>query len=325
VATAARDRVSARPVLRRGRIAFLDAARALAVLSMLAANLVNVFAARRPHWLGHNTGNELLPFDLPAPVFQLLIGVSLTLFLVRRQSFANARRARWLAARRFGLLIMLGMVLDAGTAGALELRWGVLQTLGTGGLLATALVTSPDWVLLAVAGAITATHYGPGNSAVHGAAADCLPFLSLTLAGVVVGRPLASGATEIFRRRALAGAVTGLAGAVVLRAAGIPFNKVIGSSSFVLLAAGVSCALLAALASIETSGVAFPEPLVTLGANALTAWVLQYLLVFYPVGWTVGTLPELPEAVGLGLVGTTTIVLAAVTVGLARRGVRIPI
>jgi predicted acyltransferase len=316
---------AARLALRHGRIAFLDAARALAVLSMLAANLVNVFAARRPHWLGHNTGDELLPFDLPAPVFQFLIGVSLTLFLVRRQSAAGARRARWLAARRFALLVLLGIVLDAANAGALELRWGVLQTLGTGGLLATALVDAPDWALLGIAGAITATHYGPGNAAVHGGPIDCLPFVSLTLAGVVVGRPLAAGATEVFRRRALAGAVAGLVGALVLRAAGIPFNKVIGTSSFVVFAAGASCALLAALAAAERSGVAFPEPLVTLGANALTAWVLLYLLVYYPVGWTVGTLPELPEAVGLGLVTTTTMALAVVTLMLARRGVRIPI
>jgi len=51
-----------------GRLPFLDVARALAVLTMLAGNLVNVFLTERPRWLAHNLGDELLPFDLPAPV-----------------------------------------------------------------------------------------------------------------------------------------------------------------------------------------------------------------------------------------------------------------
>ena len=50
------------------RLPFLDAARGLAVVAMLLANLVNVFAPIRPRWLGHDLGNELQMFDLPAPV-----------------------------------------------------------------------------------------------------------------------------------------------------------------------------------------------------------------------------------------------------------------
>ena len=185
------------------RLRFLDAARALAVVAMLVANLVNVFAAeQRPHWLAHNLGDELLPLDLPAPMFQFL-GVSLVLFLERRGRQTEVRRARWLAARRFLVLIALGAVLDAVAAQRLELRWGVLQTLGTAGLVAVALSELPDTLIVAVAALITATHYGPGNNEVHRSLVDCLPFVPITLVGYVVGRPLAKGNVVDYERRAI--------------------------------------------------------------------------------------------------------------------------
>ena len=92
-------RPSADPAGASRRLRFLDAARALAVLAMLVANLVNVLLAERPHWLGHNLGDELLPLDLPAPMFQFLVGVSLALFLARQRSARGHRAARALAAR----------------------------------------------------------------------------------------------------------------------------------------------------------------------------------------------------------------------------------
>jgi predicted acyltransferase len=314
-----------RPPGRDGRLPFLDVARALAVLTMLVANLVNVLLAERPHWLAHNLGDELLPLDLPAPVFQFLIGVSLALFLARRRHGAGAAAARWLALRRFAMLVVLGAVLDGIDAGRLEFRWGVLQTLGAGGLVATALAGTSDATVLAVAAAILVTHYGPGNNEVHRSVRDCLPFLPLTLLGYIVGRPLLSGDRRAFRRRAVLAAAGCVALAVVLRAAGIPFNKVTGSSSFVMLASAASAVLVAGLHALEERGWVFPAPLVALGANALTAWVLQYVLVYYPVDYLLGHAPALPQAAGLAVVMMVVVALSALTLALARRGLRIPL
>ena len=306
------------------RLTFLDAARGLAVIAMLLANLINVFAPVRPRWLGHNLGDELQLFDLPAPVFQLLIGTSLMLFLARHARAGAPEIVRRLAIRRFVMLIALGGVLDALAAGHLEVRWGVLQTLGMGGLIAVVFASTSDAVALGVAALILVTHYGPGNNAVHRSAMDCLPFLSLTLLGLVVGRPLASGDRARFRRRAFIAAWSCLALAIGLRLAGIPFNKVTGTSSFVALAGAVGSTLLLALESIDASGLPAPRSLVVLGANALTAWVLQYVLVFYPVTYAV-TLPELSVAANLGIVVVAAGALAALTLALARRGIRVPI
>lgn len=312
------------PPASHGRLPFLDVARALAVVTMLVANLANVLLAERPHWLAHNLGDELLPLDLPAPIFQFLIGVSLALFLVRKRG-SLVRHPRSLALRRFLALIVLGAALDAVAAKQAELRWGVLQTLGAGGVLASALAGAPDAAILAIAGAITALYYGPGNNEVHRALRDCLPFLPLTLLGYVVGRPLAAGDRRAFRRRAFGAALACLALALGLETAGIPFNKVIGTSSFVALAGGTSALLIAVLNEAELHGWTFPAAVVTLGASALTAWVLQYLLVFYPVAFVLPGSPALPTGAGLAAIAASVLAVCALTVGLARRGIRIPL
>jgi predicted acyltransferase len=308
-----------------GRLRFLDVARALAVLAMLVANLVNVLTAEHPYWLAHNLGDEFLPLDLPAPMFQFLLGVSLTLFLERRRGGRDMRWVRLLAARRFLLLIGLGAVLEGALAHRVEFRWGVLQTLGAGGLLAVAVAGLPDAVILGLAAIITATYYGPGNNQVHRSLFDCVPFLALTLLGYVVGRPLATRDRARYERRAIALALACLVLALVLRGAGVPFNKVTGSSSFVLLASAASATLIAALSRLETRGWRFSDALVQLGASALTAWVLQYLLVYYPIDLFVGHALALPEGGGLFAVVLCVVVISAVTVVLARRGIRVPI
>jgi predicted acyltransferase len=309
----------------RDRLRFLDVARALAVLAMLVANLVNVFPAERPHWLGHNMGDELLPLDLPAPMFQFLIGVSLALFLERRRDDDRWWRARVLAARRFLMLIALGALLDGVLAHRLEFRWGVLQTLGAGGLLAVALAGLPDAAVLVVAAVITATYYGPGNNPVHRSLTDCVPFLAITLMGYVVGHPLAARDRARYERRAVTIALACLGLSLVLRICGVPFNKVTGTSSFVLLASAASAAFIAALSQLERRGWHFADVLVRLGASALTAWVLLYVLVYYPIDLFVGHELALPEVSGLLAVVLCVAALSAVTLALARRGIRVPI
>jgi predicted acyltransferase len=307
------------------RLRFLDVARALAVVTMLVANLINIFVPEHPRLLAHNLGDELLPLDLPAPIFQFLIGVSLVLFLARRRAAREGAEARLLAVRRFAILVVLGAVLDGIAAGRLEFRWGVLQTLGMGGLVATALATSSDVVVLAVAATILVTHYGPGNNEVHRSALDCLPFVPLTLLGYVVGRPLARGDRESFKLRASVTAALCVGLAVVLRLAGIPYNKLTGTSSFVLLTTAVSAVLLLGLARLDEIGRPLPPVLAILGSNALTAWVLQYVVIFYPVYFLLGSPVALPEVAGLAVVGVAVLVLSLLTVALARRGFRIPL
>ena len=315
------------------RLAFLDASRALAVLGMLFANMMNVFLRRVPEVLQHNEGDILRAFDFPAPVFQFLIGVSLVLFLRKRTAGGfTPLRARLTAVRRFLLLIGLGIVLDSAPAllGILTLsewpRWGVLQTLGLGGLVATGVSELPDGAVAALALGLLAFYFRGAPGEVHHYPLAALTFVPLTLAGLLVGRGLEAGSPDRpFITRAAAAAVVGGGCSAAAQLAGVPFNKVLGTSSFVAIATAASAALLLATAALERAGVAFPAWLLAVGANALTAWVLQYVLVYYPawiVFWGWRRLPLLP---GMAAVVAALAALSALSIALGRRGIRIPI
>src|SRR5262249_28485076 len=141
---------------------------------------------------------------------------------------------------------------------------------------------------------------GKANGEVHGSVLAAFAFVPLTLAGLLVGRGLVGGQVRRdFVRRALAVAATGVAFAAIGHAAGVPFNKVAGTSSFVALASAVGTLLLLATAALEASGMMFPGWLLALGANALMAWVLQYALVYYPAWLVFPEWNRLPLATGL--------------------------
>src|SRR5262249_13529230 len=170
------------------RLASLDACRGIAVVGMLVANLANVCLHDVPAVLTHNYGDTLRPFDLPAPLFQFLVGVSLPLFLAQRRRAGRSEREAGLdAVRRFALLIGLGVLLDGVGALSLLPRWGVLQTLGLGGIIATAFVGLPRSVCLGVALALLALFSGLANGIVHASPEAALAFVPLTLTGLFVG------------------------------------------------------------------------------------------------------------------------------------------
>ena len=304
----------------------MDACRGLSVLAMLFANLLNVFLRHVPTWLRHNQGDVLRTLDFPAPMFQFLIGVSLVLYLGKRTRGGSPFRARLQAMRRFALLLVLGVFLDSVGALRVTPRWGVLQTLAEGGLLATLLAPASDPVLAALSLGLLALFSGAWNGEVHRGPLAALAFVPLTLGGVLVGRGLE---TPTPRRtcaiRSILLALASGALAVVFFRAGVPFNKLIGTSSFVALAVAVSAAALGGLAAVEELRVVFPNWLVAVGQYALNAWVLQYVLVFYPAwllfpGWR-----RLTFRVGLVVVVAATSTVAALAVVLGRRGFRVPI
>ena len=309
------------------RLAFVDVCRALAVLGMLFANMMNVFLRRVPEVLQHNEGDVLRAFDFPAPVFQFLIGVSLVLFLHKRTARGLAPgAARFTAVWRFALLAGLGIVLDSVGTLTARPKWGVLQTLALGGVVATGVAQLPDGVVAALALGLLALFFRGAPGEVHHNPLAALAFAPLTLAGLLVGRGLVGGAPP--RRligRATAVAVTGLGWTVVAQLAGVPFNKTVGTSSFVAVATAASAALLLATAGLEGAGVHFPAWLLAVGANALTAWVLQYVLVYYPAWLVFPAWQRLPLFRGMAAVLAALAALSALTIILARRGIRIPI
>jgi predicted acyltransferase len=316
----ARDR-PIRVVIGR-RVRFVDASRGLAVVGMLVANLVNVCLRDIPSVLAHNQGDTLRAFDLPSPVFQFLVGVSLPLFLAERSRHQAATRRA--AVRRFVELILLGVLLDGIGAMSVWPRWGVLQTLGLGGLVATAFATAPPGMLAAIVIGLLAVFSGFANGVVHASPAAALAFVPLTLGGLWLGRRIVEAVSpHRIGGEAVAFAVVAILLAAALSAAGIPFNKMTGTSSFVALSSGVAAAIIALAAWFEGSGREFPSWLLLVGRNALTAWVLLYVIVYYPAWLVFPEWSRLALAQGLVAVVVATGALCAVTIVLGQRGFRV--
>lgn len=294
---------------------------------MLGANLANVFLHRTPWILRHNEEDVLHLLDLPAPTFQFLIGVSLVLFLRTRRALGrSAGEARRDALRRFALLVLLGMLLDSVGASGVRLRWGVLQTLGLGGAVATVLSETSAATVAAVALGLLGMFSGAWNGEVHGDPIAALAFVPLTLAGLLVGRGLDDrGSLAACMRRCGLVALAGGTLAAGLHAIGIPFNKLDGSSSFVALAVAVAAAVLGGAAAVEALAGDLPGWPAEVGRNALTAWVLQYLLVFYPAWLLFPRWRRLALPSGVLAIGVTLALLIALAVGLGRRRIRVPL
>src|SRR5207237_8434447 len=208
--------------------------------------------------------------------------------LVRRKHVQLGRTphgAKRAALRRFALLILLGMLLDCVGALHVGLRWGVLQTLGLGGMIAPLLADAPGEGVMGVAIALLGCFSGARNGEVHASPIAALAFVPLTLGGLLVGRLLPRGQRRElgrFIRYTTALALGAGALAAAFYAAGIPFNKVVGTSSFVALRAGVSGAALAGTAVAEGLRMRFPDWLREVGGHALTAWVLAYVRLRSP-------------------------------------------
>ncbi|HET6319379.1 MAG TPA: hypothetical protein VFG86_23220, partial [Chloroflexota bacterium] len=94
-------------------------------------------------------------------------------------------------------------------------------------------------------------------------------------------------------------------------------------SSFVALATGMSAAALGATAWLEAAGTGFPAWLLGLGRNALTIWVMLYVLVYYPAWLIVPTWHRLAFWPGGVAVLGATAALCAGSAALGRRGIRI--
>jgi len=310
-----------------GRVASVDVARGLAVIAMLAANLVNVFLHDVPAILAHNQGDTLRLFDLPAPVFQFMVGVSLPLFLAARMAKGSSRpQARRDAVNRFGRLILLGMVLDGVGKLTAHPQWGVLQTLGLGGIVATLVDGAPDEIVLGLTLGLLAFSTAVPGGEVHGDPVSALRFVPLTLGGLLAGRALVDGRTpRMLATRAALLSATFLALGLVLFDAGIPFNKLVGTSSFVALTTGVAAALLAGAALHEARGGRAHPVLTLVGRNALTAWVTLYVIVYYPAWLIVPDWQRLAVAPGIVMAGLGTVAICASTVALGRRGIRVPL
>jgi predicted acyltransferase len=292
------------------RLISLDAFRGLTILGMLMVNNMALDAAT-PKLLTHAPWNEgVYIADLVFPWFLLIVGVALPYSFGAQQkkglSWGNfILKALW----RTLILILLGCLIDSSLIKEPVFDLGVLQLIGLAYFIAALAIKLPRYWRAGLAGLFLLGHWAairfipiPGIGAgsftenqnlinylnqvylqsLHlKGIISTIPTSAMVLIGSVVGELLR---TESYSAKQKLGYLffTGIALALLgwLWNLDLPFNKSIWSASYIVYTAGlglIGLGIFYALLDVKLWR-AWALPLVVLGANAITAYVLPILV-----------------------------------------------
>ena len=302
----------------RRRIASLDAFRGLTIIGMLLVNNVALDTATPKH-LMHAPWNQGIRFaDMVFPWFLLIVGVAIPF------AFASHRRKQlsiWdfdlKALSRAVILVLLGCLVDSSLAKYPVFGLGVLQIIGLAYLVAALLYPLHIGYRIALAGLLLVAHWAairfvpiPGVGAgvftestnlinhlnqaylapIHlKGITSLVPTSALVLIGTALGDAIRrETATQL--RKLLALLITGAGMALIgwLWNLDLPFNKPLWTSAYILYAAGWGSIVLGILYLVIDvwSLRSWSFPLVVMGMNAITAYVLPILVkVFILQEW----------------------------------------
>ncbi len=268
------------------RLLFLDQFRGLAIVLMVFGNALAHYD-RVPSYLQHAAADGFTLPDIVMPMFFFAMGYAAELsFWSRIKRDGVSKTVSHLLFRNF-VLIGYGVL---GTLLVKDHPWDILEALGVAGLLAIPLLFLQPTVRLILA-VISLVAYQAGisfffspaaaDSYWQGALAGALATFSwifILVAGSCLSAWL-KGKEHAARTvwPAVVGAILIAAGAALNPF--IPFNKHLGSISYILLSTG-SCAagLMFFLVLSESFHVSLP-PLEAMGRNALVLYMLSCVLI----------------------------------------------
>lgn len=146
-----------------GRIVSLDQMRGYAIFGMILVNYLGNFPVMPETFKHHHTGFTYA--DSIAPIFMFVVGMGFRLSLPRNVQKIGARAARWAAAKRYAILVVVGVVIYGGEW---QWIWVALVDIGFAGLLALPFIESTARVraiaasvyLLVFQGLFTFSGYG---------------------------------------------------------------------------------------------------------------------------------------------------------------------
>ncbi|MDZ7384848.1 MAG: DUF5009 domain-containing protein [candidate division KSB1 bacterium] len=292
------------------RLVSLDALRGFTIAAMLMVNNT-VHDQAYPSWFRHAPWGGRVTFcDLIFPWFLYCVGVAIP-FSYGAFRAKGGTHLSYLtkAARRAGILVLLGIVLVSSTARRVVVGLDVLQLIGLAYLVgACAYALSPalrtglavlllaaHWVLLSFvpfAGCPGGTLLPDCNiisyvndkylAQLHLAGAvSVVPTGALVCGGSIVGDILRSGTGAVGSRvRTLAFIGLACTGGGLLLGLQLPLIKALWTASFVLFAVGIATVLLALFHwLIEGRGYkSWAFPFVVFGMNAITAYFLSVMV-----------------------------------------------
>lgn len=273
------------------RLVSIDQLRGYAIFGMILVNFLGQFEVMPWMLKHHRTGMSYA--DTIAPLFIFIVGMGFRLSLQRRVEALGWWPAARAAAKRYVVLVLIGIVIynpaDPGN------WWDALVDIGLGGLLSLPFLMAPTSVRVFAALAYLAlfqfifslTSYGPwlmGNS-FNGGPLGILSWAGILLFGTVAWDIFAAGPAQRPLRKLLLWALAlCLAGwALKVEWPGIkaewPFSQYWMTAPYSLYSTGLSflaCAFF--LWFCDRRGWKFPH-LTVLGRNPLVLYLIQYVLI----------------------------------------------
>lgn len=273
------------------RLLSMDQLRGYAIFGMILVNFLGQFEVMPWHFKHHTTGFSFA--DTIAPLFIFIVGMGFRLSLQRRVQAVGLGSALRAAARRYTVLILIGIVIynpiDPGN------WWDALVDIGAGGLLALPWLMAPARVRVAAAFAylgafqtlFSLTAYGPwlmGNS-FNGGPLGILSWAFILLMGTLAWDIIASGAPRAILVRLVGyGAALFLCGWLLRMPWGAwkaewPFSQYWMTAPYPMASAGLSFLTAAFFYWFcDRLGWKFPH-LTVLGRNPLVLYITQYVLI----------------------------------------------
>ncbi len=273
------------------RLVSMDQLRGYAIFGMILVNFLGQFQVM-PWMLKHHT-TGMSYADTIAPLFIFIVGMGFRLSLQRRVAKVGWWPAARAAAKRYVVLVLIGIVIynpaDPGN------WWDALVDIGLGGLLSLPFLMAPTYFRVIAALAYLAafqllfslTPYGPwlmGNS-FNGGPLGILSWASILLFGTVAWDIFAAGPERRPLRKLLLWALVLCAVGWVLKMewpgvkAEWPFSQYWMTAPYPLYSTGLSflaCAFF--LWFCDQRGWKFPH-LTVLGRNPLILYLIQYVLI----------------------------------------------
>lgn len=276
------------------RLNSVDVFRGLAILLMILIHFINWFSKEIPLYLRYDLAKHVTIGDIVAPIFLIVVGISLWLSYSNRvdkgQKYFEIGKAY---SKRYFLLVVIGLFLDMLRRGSVHPTWGVLETIGVTALIAFLLIKYSNKVLIAVIAFASAIYFYlsffPSFSSLvyhspFGGMPAIISWLSFTLIGVIVGKHLVKLLDEkkkflLFLFRSVAVLIS----VAVLLSFVVPLDRGLVSTSYVFLASAGSLIIFSILFFLIEQKKMKLQLLTDFGISALIVFIAQYLFVAIPI------------------------------------------
>ena len=286
------------------RIESIDIFRGIVVIKFLFSNALASFARESeiPFALKHNQGNALLISDFTAALFAFLIGIGLAISYSRRVAKGEAIGTIFITYfKRFATLLLIGLILDSISYSKLTtqdpklvLEWGVLQTLAVAGAIAALTVILTNLARLAIAFFIliiygylllnSSAFFDLVNKSIHGGPIGAISFGAITIFGIIAGSFILQASKWQKKLQKLSLFAIALVSLAIFASYYVPFNKLLVTPTYSLITSAAGFALMVILYYLVEVKKLNSAIIKRFGANALFAWIIQYPLIYYPLG-----------------------------------------